>query len=324
MIWRTLLFIPALFSIAWGALALFYQLQLSGWARWAIIVIWCVINGFLLWEWWRKGAGWQLLCVVLLLLMLGAWWSTIKASNHRDWAEDVNRLTTAEVNGTHVILHNVRNFDWINRDKANARWETRQYDIDQIQSVDVFLSYWMGPAIAHTLVSFGFSNGEQVVWSVEIRREKHESFSSVGGFFKKFEMSVVAADENDIVRLRTNARGEDVYRYKVNMDLPAARSLFLAYADTANEVAAEPRFYHTVIANCTTIIYELVTRIIPGLPKDYRLLLSGYLPEYLYGIKALDNSESLAQLRQQAAITERAKKIPENVDFSQYIRQAPN
>ena len=90
----------------------------------------------------------------------------------------------------------------------------REYDLDQLRSADLVLSYWMGPAIAHTLVSFGFDDGKgprrYLTFSVEIRKEAHESFSAIGGFFKQFELSLVAAEERDILRVRSNLRGEDV------------------------------------------------------------------------------------------------------------------
>ena len=77
----------------------------------------------------------------------------------------------------------------------------------------MIMSYWSRRAIAHMLISFGFDDGERVVFSVEVRRERHESFSEIGGFFKEFELSIIAADERDIVRLRTNvrARGHCTY-----------------------------------------------------------------------------------------------------------------
>src|SRR5699024_3806087 len=136
-------------------------------------------------------------------------WFTIQPTGDKDWAADVQYTTTGQVNGNHVTLEHVRNFVWHNRDQATPQWETRHYDLSQLQTVDMFLSYWMGPAIAHTLVSFGFADGQQVVWSVEIRRQAQQKFSSIGGFFKSFEMSVIAADENDIIRLRTNHRREE-------------------------------------------------------------------------------------------------------------------
>src|SRR6202034_2162744 len=137
----------------------------------------------------------------------------------------------------------VRNFDWRTQSDYTQRWETRTYDLRHLNSLDMVLSYWSMPAIAHVLISFGFDDGEHVVFSVEIRREKTESFSEIGGFFKEFELSIIAADERDVIRVRTNVRGEDDYLYRVRMPVSAMRSLFLAYIDQANSLVHAPRFY---------------------------------------------------------------------------------
>jgi hypothetical protein len=68
----------------------------------------------------------------------------------------------------------------------------------------------MGEAIAHTIISFGFADGQRLAFSIETRKERHEGFSSVAGFFKQFELAIVAADERDVIRVRSNVRGEDV------------------------------------------------------------------------------------------------------------------
>src|SRR5215472_9618548 len=56
------------------------------------------------------------------------------------------------------------------------------------------MSYWMGEAIAHTIISFGFDNGERLASSIETRKESDESYSSIAGFFKQYELAIVAAD----------------------------------------------------------------------------------------------------------------------------------
>jgi len=221
-----------------------------------------------------------------------------------------------------VTLRNVRNFDWHSETDYTQRWETRQYDLDRLDSVDMILSYWTGPAIAHVLVSFGFTDGEHVVFSVEIRREKHESFSAIGGFFKEFELSVIAADERDVVRVRTNVRGEDDYLYRIRMAPATMRSLFLAYVDQANQLVRTPRFYDTVTVNCTMLVYHMMQHIVGHLPFDYRLLLSGYLPEYLYKVGGLDSRYSLEELRANGRITERAKAADRSATFSADIRRS--
>lgn len=185
----------------------------------------------------------------------------------------------------------------------------------------MILSYWAGKAIAHVLMSFGFDDGAQVVFSVEIRRKKSDAFSELGGFFKEFELSVVAADERDVIRVRTNVRGEDDYLYRIRIPISTMRSLFLAYVDQANALVDAPRFYNTLSVNCTTLIYHMMRHIVSYLPLDYRLLLSGYLPEYVYRVGGLDARYTLKELRALGRITERAKKSGSSETFSADIRQ---
>jgi hypothetical protein len=49
-----------------------------------------------------------------------------------------------------------------------------------------------------------------------------------------------------------------------------------------------PRFYNTATSNCTTLVFDLVRVVHPGLPLDYRVVLAGYLADYAYTAGALD------------------------------------
>jgi hypothetical protein len=53
---------------------------------------------------------------------------------------------------------------------------------------------------------------------------------------------------------------------------------------------------------------------------DYRLILSGHIPEYVYRVGGLDNRFSLAELRARGRITERARKADLSGSFSADIR----
>jgi hypothetical protein len=185
----------------------------------------------------------------------------------------------------------------------------------------MIMSYWSGTAIAHMLISFGFDDGTHVVFSVEIRREKRESFSEIGGFFKEFELSIIAADERDVIRVRTNVRGEDDYLYRIHMPVSAMRSLFLGYVGEANNLVRTPRFYNTITVNCTTLVYHMMKRIVGYLPLDYRLIFSGYLPEYVYSVGGLDQRYTFQELHAHGRITDRAKKADRSDAFSADIRQ---
>ncbi len=305
----------------WGSFALWFQVPHGFLLQSLVVGLWILFSLAIVVALWRGRLAVGATSFAVVFAGLFLWWWQVQPTNQREWADDVAQMTTGVVDGDHVTLHNVRNFDWRTNTDYVQRWEARTYDMRGLDSVDMVLSYWSMSAIAHVLISFGFNDGEHVVFSVEVRREKTESFSEIGGFFKEFELSVIASDERDVIRVRTNVRGEDDYLYRIRMPGPAIRSLFLAYVNQANEVARAPRFYNTITANCTTIIYHMAKRIVGHLPLDYRLLLSGYLPSYVYKIGGLDSRFSLEELRARGRITERAKKSDRRDTFSADIRE---
>lgn len=316
-----LLGIAIALETGWGALALWIRAPLS--STWKLVAVqaWVMVAlaaiAGLVWPRWWPGLVLHGAALAVLLV----WWLRIRPSNDRPWLAEVARQTHGVVNGNTVTLHNVRNFDWRSRTDFTPRWETRRYALDTLQSVDVALSYWGRPAIAHALVSFGFGDDDHVVFSVEIRRKQGDRFSEIGGFFKQYELSVIASTEADSLRVRTNVRGEDSYLYRIHMPEGAERELFVAYVDAANRLRTTPRFYHTLTANCTTIVFQMARRIVPGLPMDYRQLLSGYLPEYLYKLDALRGAASAAEYRRRGRYTDRARATTDPAEFSRNIRQ---
>lgn len=283
----------------WLGTALWFQLpaelNAAGSASAAVAGLATAILG-----WCRPRLGW--LALVLVAAGVSLWWTSIKPSNVRDWAADVAHGVTGEVVGSDVVLHNVRDFDWTSEATFIPRWETRRYRLDELRSVDLFSSVWGNPAIAHTLIGFGFADGAYVVFSAEIRRERQETFSEIGGFFKEFELVMIAADADDIIRLRTDFRGEQVSRFALRLTPEQGRALFLSYLARANELAVRPEFYQTVTTNCTTVIFQLARLVEPGIPLDWRILLSGYLPGYLYEHAIIATDRPLEEVQRQAIL----------------------
>ena len=120
--------------------------------------------------------------------------------------------------------------------------------------MDLFLVVWGSPLIAHTIMSFGFDDGRYLAMSIETRKEKGEEYSAVGGFFKQYELIYVVADERDVVRLRTNYRGEEVYLYRLRESPEIARPMFLEYLRHVNRLRDRPEWYNALTHNCTTAI----------------------------------------------------------------------
>jgi hypothetical protein len=248
------------------------------------------------------------------------WWATIKPTNNRNWAPDVARIATAMIDGDRLVVDNVRNFAWHSDTDFDQRWERRTYSLSHVTDVDLIMSYWAGEAIAHTIVSFGFDGNPRLAFSIETRKERHEGYSSIAGFFKQYELAIIAADERDVVRLRSNVRGEDVRIYRLRMTPKNAQLLLREYVVELNDLAQHPRFYNTLTANCTNLVLDMVRVIHPGLPIDIRALLSGYLPNYAYDLGATDTAISFAKLRELSKIHDRALQADMDPQFSARIR----
>jgi hypothetical protein len=183
----------------------------------------------------------------------------------------------------------------------------------------------MGPAIAHTILSFNFGDKNYLAVSIEARKELNEGYSTIKGFFRQYELTYIVADERDVIRLRSNYRKdppEQVYLYRLKPSKENARRLFLEYIRNINKLYDKPAFYNTLLDNCTTAIWfnSLVNQ--GHLPFSWKILLSGYVPEYLYESGRLATRLPFEQLQRQALINQAAQAADQSPDFSQRIRAA--
>ncbi|MBK0062691.1 MULTISPECIES: DUF4105 domain-containing protein [unclassified Acinetobacter] len=319
-----------IFSSLWVCLALWIQ-QPFGWLMSRMLIgIWIVfalsILGIYITQHLISRRIDMLIYIVGFIGVL-IWYFNITPLQNREWDPEVEKILSYERDGDVITLHNIRNFDWKPDGSYTPRWETRRLDLNKIEGVHIVTSYWMGPQIAHTLVSFNFSDQQPLTFSIEIRKEKNESFSAIGGFFRQFELSLVAADEKDIIYTRSNVRKEQVYLFPIKMPNIQAKALFNEYLKTVDELQQEPRWYNTLTSNCTTLVFDMVQAINPDeLPKDYRLIASGYLPNYLYDLKVLSHHYTVPEWYQMAYINERAAeyetfKHKTSANFSAVIRE---
>jgi hypothetical protein len=313
----------------WGMGALIYRLPAGEGLRWAAgiafaLLILTALAGFWLSRW--RGRWRAITLAILASASLMLWWGSILPRHDRDWIPELARLPAIAIEGDRMKVENLRNFRWRSETAFDEIWQTRDYDLARLEAVDIALSYWSGENIAHLIVSFVFADQPPLALSVEVRREKGEAWSAIAGFFKSTELAYVAADERDLIGLRTHHRGEDVRLFQLRATKAQTRDVLMAYVADINDLVKQPRWYDTLTVNCTTLVFTLARHAGAGwgfaIPLDWRLLATGHLPAYLQSLGALRADMPLAELVARSRVSERAKAISlDDPAFSAKIRE---
>jgi hypothetical protein len=303
----------------WGALAIYYSDIASASLRttlsWAFALGNIAVLLFLRPRRRAMGVFFTIFTGVLL------WWLSIPPSQDRDWQPDVAVLPSAEFEGDRVTIRNIRNNDYRTATDYTVRHYDKTFDLSKLQTADLFISFWGSPYIAHTIMSFGFGNDAYVAISIETRKTKDEEYSAIKGFFKQYELIYIVSDERDVVRLRTNYRGEGVYLYRLNARPALVRDVLRDYLTTINNLQKRPEWYNALTHNCTTAIRGHVVpyTIVRSWPS-WKLLVNGYLDGRLYEIGAVDRSLSFPDLKARSHINARAQAAGDTPAFSKNIR----
>jgi len=270
---------------------------------------------------WRARA---LVALALAVIAFAIGWSRIEPSNDRPWRTEEALQAYADIEGDRVTVHNIRNFQYRTETDFTPAYYDKTFDLRELDSVDVFSVYWMGPDIAHIMLSFGFAGRDYLAVSIEARKEQGEGYSTVDGFFRHFELYYVVGDERDLVGVRAIHRNdppEEIYMYRIQAAPEGARRLFLEYFRNINALREQPEFYNSLTTNCTSTVW-MNARVNPNhVPLSWKIIVSGHLPEYLYEKGRLDSSLPFEELRARGHVNERARAAGTAADFSQQIRE---
>jgi len=312
--------LACLLATAWAAGALYFDLPIARLrAPLALIYALAMLSALLS----IKGR-WRAMGVVAAgFAVVLAWWFTIKPTEDRVWQPDVARRAWAEINGDEITLHNVRNCEYRTETDYTPRWETRVVQLSKLSGVDLAITYWGSPWIAHPIASFQFSDSLPIAISIETRKAIGQDYSTLRGFYRQYDLAYIPADERDVLRLRTNYRhGEDVYLYHTTASAERARAIFLEYLKRLNRLHEHPEFYNAITDNCTTNIRVANLDAAGGKaqPWDWRILLNGKGDELLYQRGVIDRSLPFAELKALSLINPRAKAAEASPNFSELIR----
>jgi len=303
--------------ITWATLAIYYSnlpwagMRLALAAAFAVFTIWAI---------WFSRRGSMSLVAIVLFFGVVSWWISISPSHDSNWRPEVAVMPRAVIDGDRVHLSGVRNFDYRTRNDFTVRHEEREIQLSHLSALDFYISYFTEGPVGHTFVSFIFDNAPRLSISIETRPEVGEGFAPIASLFKQFELIYVVGDERDLVRVRTNYRGEPVYLYRLNTSAADARRLLLIYLERINELADHPEFYHLLTNSCTINIVRYANAAGRGGGFDIRHVLNGLVDGYLYYSGRINTTLPFDELRRRSPINEAAETADGAPDFSERIR----
>ena len=323
---RKLIVAVAALASAWAVAALYFDVRIA-WMRIPVACLYAGTVGAIVWRTRASRTGIVLWMGSLTVVI--AWWLSLAPTNTRAWQPDVAQLPWVERHGDSVTIHNVRNFAYRTETDYTERWESRHVNLSQLHGVDLFLTHFGSPWIAHATVSFQFRDetgrDSFVAMSIEARKTVGQSYSTVRGFFRQYELIYLVSDERDVVRLRTNFRqGEDVRLYHTLMNPDDGRRLFLQYLRWIEDLRSHPRWYNALTDNCTSSVTTyLAKNDVGGLSRwDWRLWLNGLGDKMLYDHGDLATGGlAFEDLAHHALINDAAKKLGDDPNFSREIRR---
>jgi len=261
-----------------------------------------------------------LLISLLAYVAVFLWFGSIQPKAGGKYPPELT-LPDVEFHGDLVTIYNVRNLAYRSAQDFDVRYEKRTYNLNDLKTLDVMVNYWGMEAIAHTFLSFGFSDGRFIAVSVEIRPEVGKVYGMLKGFFKQYNLIYIWGDERDLVRGRTNYRKENVYLYRTTLSPENVRKMFVSMLTTTQIMYKKPQFYNTATNSCTnTLGNHIIAAKIMKIPFWKRRLLTGNVDQRMYEDGLLDRSKPFPELRQQANIDERARRADQDSDFSEKIR----
>ncbi|MBT8473477.1 MAG: DUF4105 domain-containing protein [Marinicaulis sp.] len=241
--------------------------------------------------------------------------------NDRPWIDALARPPEF-VKGADTLwsIRNFRAFVFDKDGETEKAWREELIDAEDLAEVWFFIEpFEKWDSAAHSFLSFVFEgeHAKTISVSVEARREVGETYSGLKGIFNKYELIYIWSTEKDILTRIAVDLDHDLYAYRLNVTPEQAQAILMHFINRTNTLAERPRFYNTLVSNCTNELAKAVNAAFPGaLPWHFAHVLTGHSAERLHelgflspeatvfeGIKANANIRSIVQ---------DVKALPEN------------
>lgn len=224
---------------------------------------------------------------ILLIAFVAGWYMLVGTKTPQAdlvWDDAASRSVSTVVNENILTLYDVRDWTYSSGTILSKDWrEETTVNVDGLVGVWFLLepfSEWQ--AVGHTYLTFEFSDGNNLSFSVEARREADEGYSAIKGAFRSYELSYTWGTERDLLTRRLLYLQHPLRMYHLKLEPEVQKQLLLSLAEQTNTLKERPHFYNTLTANCTSILAKEVNRAYPNsIPYHISWNLPGYSDTFL-------------------------------------------
>ncbi len=217
----------------------------------------------------------------------------------RDWYPYLARTAHVETQTERFSVTPVSDWSYAPEGPTAETYIDAAYDLSELREVWFMLEPQPGSQLAaHTLLLFEFEGDRLLGLTIEARRERHEDYSALRGLFNAFELAYVWGAARDFLTRRVVMLDHEVFVYPVAIDDEQKRFLLTRLLERTQALENQPRFYNTVISNCTNELAKAA-----GFRWAPAYILTGRSDEYLFR-RGIIPGESFAQAHARSDVTD--------------------
>ncbi|MDD2909421.1 MAG: DUF4105 domain-containing protein [Candidatus Pacebacteria bacterium] len=258
--------------------------------------------------------------IFTIVLILIFWQITKKPLPNNDWPETYATLAETEINENIAHIKNVRNFRYNSDETVDlVDYYDKSYDLNKLKKV--WFIFEPFSIAAHTFLSFEFENDVFLTVSIEARTNKKQKYNAYVGLFRSYHLIYVISDERDSFFVRTNIRNNQVNLYPMNLSQEQGKKLLLNLLEEANELRNNPKWYNTLTANCTNLLFSHLNCVLEEpIHYSWKMLFTGFSDELIFD----KNLISLKKEKNKYDITKKSREIGNVESYSLLIREGIN
>ncbi len=215
-------------------------------------------------------------CLFLLHILIK------KPSNDRVWSADAEVLQSITLLQNSFSIDDLRDWSYADGKVLTQDYKDVGYDFSNLENIYFQLQYLdKNNLTAHTYLVFDFGE-ESIGLSIEARKEKGESYSSVRGLFNTYELIYVWATAEDHDTRRTDLYQNGLESHRLVMTHSEQEALLRSLLEDSMNLVEHPRFYNTLFDNCTSLLAKNSNSIsFERIPWHYSFILTGFSVSYL-------------------------------------------